>query len=248
MAVEKKNKEELTKKEKAELIMDFFHRLVMHHVLWFDEVKRQMGAETATELLWKSSEKSIAIQMKRFSKQFNFELEDNIPKPLIDLDDPVLDELLKNISINWLVNDGVWFQAVEFEKGMADAKRCNDSCWGQFSPFEASAVKRYLGLSERPGLGGLKRALNFRLYSFVNEQSFTDETDNSFIFRMNKCRVQDARKRKRLDDYPCKSGGLVEYPYFAKAIDSRIETECVSCPPDDHPDEWVCAWRFSIRE
>ena len=248
MAVEKKNREELTKKEKAELIMDFFHRLVMHHVLWFDEVKRQMGAETATELLWKSSEKSIAIQMKRFSKQFNFELEDNIPKPLIDLDDPVLDELLKNISINWLVNDGVWFQAVEFEKGMTDAKRCNDSCWGQFSPFEASAVKRYLGLSERAGLEGLKKALNFRLYSFVNEYSFTDETDNSFILRMNRCRVQDARKRKKLDDYPCKSGGMVEYSYFAEAIDSRIETECVSCPPDDHPDEWVCAWRFSIRE
>ncbi len=237
----------LSSREKASLVMDLFHRMVMHHVLWYDEVKHQMGRETALDLLWKSSERSFAIQMKRFSKQFGFEMEDSIPKPLIDMDHSVLDELIRNISVNWLANDGVWFQSVEFEKGMTDAKRCNDSCWGQFSPFEASAVKRFLGLSEKPGLAGLKKALDFRLYSFINEQSFTDETESSFVFRMNRCRVQEARKRKELDDYPCKSGGMVEYPYFAKAIDERIETECLFCPPDSHPEDCCCAWKFQIR-
>lgn len=57
-------------------------------------------------------------------------------------------------------------------------------------------------------------------------------------------RVQAARKRKGLEDYPCKSGGLVEYTYFARAIDSRITTECITCPPDPHPDDYFCAWRF----
>ena len=239
---------ELSKKEKASLVMDLVHRLIMHHVMWFDEIKHQMGRETAIDLLWKASERSIGIQMKRIAGQFGFELEDNIPKPLLDMDDAMLDELLKNISVNWLANDGVWFQSVEFEHGMTDAKRCNDSCWGQFSPFEAASVKRFLALPEEAGLEGLKKALNFRLYSFVNKQSFTDETENSFVFRMNRCRVQDARKRKKLDDYPCKSGGMVEYPYFAKAIDSRIETECLFCPPDQHPEDCYCAWRFFIRE
>jgi Family of unknown function (DUF6125) len=248
MELEKNSPEELSKKEKAALVMDLMHRLIMHHVMWFDEIKHQMGAEAATDLLWKASEKSIAIQMKRFAKQFNFEMEDNIPVPLINMEDSVLDELMKNISTNWLVNDGVWFQSVEFEKGMIDAKRCNDSCWGQFSPFEASAVKRFLGLSEKCGLPGLKKAFKFRLYSFINEQSFAEEKEDSFILRMDKCRVQAARKRKNLDDYPCKSGGLVEYTYFAKAIDARIETECIACPPDSHPDEWYCSWRFSIKE
>jgi len=103
-----------------------------------------------------------------------------------------------------------------------------------------------LGLPEQAGLDGLKQALNFRLYAYINKQSFIEETENSFVFQMNECRVQVARKRKGLDDYPCKSGGLVEYTNFAEAIDSRIKTECIACPPDKHPEEYYCAWRFSI--
>ncbi|MCK5695802.1 MAG: cytosolic protein, partial [Desulfobacula sp.] len=144
--------------------------------------------------------------------------------------------------------DGVWFQAVEFDNGMNDAKRCNDSCWAQFSPYEAFAIKKFLKLDDQCGLEGLKKALSFRMYSFINEQSVVDEGPESFVFQMNDCRVQSARKRKKLDDYPCKSAGLVEYAYFASAIDKRIKTECIGCPPDEHPDEWVCAWRFSIKE
>jgi hypothetical protein len=103
-----------------------------------------------------------------------------------------------------------------------------------------------LNLPEQAGLDGLKQALQFRLYAFLNKQSITDETPDSFIFRMNDCRVQSARKRKGLDDYPCKSAGVVEYTSFATAIDSRIKTVCLGCPPDKHPDEWYCAWKFYI--
>ena len=40
---------------------------------------------------------------------------------------------------------------------------------------------------------------------------------------------------------------MIEYLSFARAIDPRIRTECVACPPDEHPDEWYCAWRFSLE-
>ena len=172
---------------------------------------------------------------------------DGIPKPLLDLPEDALKTLKESVAVNWLANDGVWFQAVEFSKGMFDAKRCNDSCWSQFSPFEAWSIRRLLDLPESPGLDGLKKALRFRLYATINKQSITDETPNSFVFQMNDCRVQSARKRKGLDDYPCKSGGMAEYPSFAEAIDPRIKTECIGCPPDEHPEGWYCAWRFSIE-
>jgi hypothetical protein len=129
---------------------------------------------------------------------------------------------------------------------MNDAKRCNDSCWAQFSPYEAHAIKKFLKLEEQCGLEGLKKALYFRMYSLINEQSIVDEGPQSFVFQMNDCRVQSARKRKNLADYPCKSAGLVEYAYFARAMDKRIKTECIGCPPDTHPEEWFCAWRFSM--
>ena len=63
---------------------------------------------------------------------------------------------------------------------------------------------------------------------------------------MNDCKVQSARMRKNLDEYPCKSGGMTEFSRFAGAIDSRIKTEVVVYPPDKHLTEFFCAWKFFI--
>ena len=93
----------------------------------------------------------------------------------------------------------------------------------------------------------MKKALGMRMYAQINVQSIIDESSSSIVFQMNDCRVQTARKSKGMDDYPCKSVGLVEYTNFARGIDCRIKTECIGCPPDDHPEEWFCAWRFSIE-
>jgi hypothetical protein len=175
-------------------------------------------------------------------------MKDGIPLPMLEMSKEKLSDLMDCAAANWIANDGVWFQAVEFTNGMIDAKRCNDTCWAHFSPFEAWTIRRFLNLSDNPGLEGLKRALNFRIYARLNTQSVVDDTPNSFIFRMNECRVQSARKRKGLDDYPCKSGGMVEYTYFARSIDPRIRTECIGCPPDSHPEDWYCAWRFILEE
>jgi len=238
--------EDLSREDTARLVMDMFHRIIIHYALWFTEVKHQMGMEKALDTLKIASDRSIGIQMKRLSKILGFQMKDGIPLSLLNMPKESLLELLHTVGVNWLANDGVWFQAVEFESGMNDAKRCNDSCWAHFSPFEAWSIKKYLDLPQNSGLEGLKKALGFRLYARINTQSFIDEGSDSFIFQMNECRVQYARKRKGLDDYPCKSGGLVEYTYFARSIDSRISTECIGCPPDEHPDEWYCAWRFKI--
>jgi hypothetical protein len=30
-------------------------------------------------------------------------------------------------------------------------------------------------------------------------------------------------------------------------IGDRIQTECIGCPPDPHPEDWHCAWRFTLK-
>ncbi len=240
--------DDLDDKDLARFIVDMFHRTIMHHVMWFKEVEHQMGFDQALEILDSAYRKSYGIQMKRLSKTLGFEMEDGIPAPLAEMPREKLMGLIETLGVNWLANDGIWFQAVEFSSGMDDAKRCNDTCWTRFAPFEAWSIKRFLDLPENPGLEGLKKALMFRMYSRINIQSVVDETPNKISFQMNECRVQSARKRKGLPDYPCKSAGLVEYKTFARGIDKRIKTECIGCPPDAHPDEWYCAWRFILEE
>jgi hypothetical protein len=232
--------------ENARLIVDFFHRTMMHHAMWFANVQQNLGKEKALDILDKVYKQSYSLQMNRLSKVLGFEMKNDLPATLLEMPEESKDKLRETVALNWLANDGIWFQAVEFSCNMEEAKRCNDASWADFSPFEAWSIKRMLDLPEQAGLEGLKKALMFRLYAFINVQSFTDETPDSFIFKMNDCRVQSTRKRKGLDDYPCKSAGMVEYTTFASAIDSRIKTECICCPPDKHGDEYYCAWKFFI--
>jgi hypothetical protein len=243
------NINELTSTEKAAFILDLFHRTTMHNAMWFAEAVHQYGREKAYNILQIAYKQSYGIQLKRLTAFFGGDVDENkLPVALINMPDEQKSGLLEALSVNWLANDGVWFQAIESTLGMTEAKRCNDSAWANFSPFEAMAIKQFLGMPEQPGLEGLKTALQFRLYAFINKQSIANETENSFEFYMNECRVQVARKRKGLEDYPCKSGGLIEYSSFARTIDKRINTECISCPPDKHPDTYYCGWRFTLNQ
>lgn len=238
--------DDLDNKDLARFVIDMCHRIVMHHALWFKEVEHQMGFDRALAILDSAYRTSYGIQMKRLAKTLDFEMEQDVPKPLLDMPREKLMALIETLGVNWLANDGVWFQSVEFSSGMDDAKRCNDTCWTRFAPFEAWSIKRFLEIPENPGLEGLKKALMFRMYSRINTQSIIEESENTIRFEMNECRVQSSRKRKGMPDYPCKSAGLVEYTTFARGVDPRIKTECIGCPPDEHPDEWFCAWRFTI--
>jgi len=227
--------------ELRELIADFQQRTTAHERMWAWQVEERLGKEPMLEVLDEVSPRWRDIRKKRLEKILG-----EGPVDLGVLPRDKLVELLEGIAINWLAQDGVWFQGVEFKHGMALAKECNDACWAEFSPFEAMSIRFLLGISDEPGLGGLKTALGYRLYAVINEQSIHDDGEDAFVFRMDRCRVQTARKRKGLDDYPCKSGGIVEYTTFARTIDPRIRTECIACPPDEHPEDWFCAWRFVL--
>ena len=73
-------------------------------------------------------------------------------------------------------------------------------------------------------------------------------SDTRCVFRMKDCRVQSARKRRNLPDFPCKSVGIIEYTGFARTIDPRIKTRCLTCPPDPHPPDIWCAWEFTLEK
>jgi hypothetical protein len=160
-------------------------------------------------------------------------------------------ELLKIIDMyakNWLAIDGTWFLAAEQKFDIHTAIELDTESWRYFSPIEANRIINEMKIPPNSGLEGLKKALQYRVYARLNTQSIEEIDETRFIFKMEKCRVQDARKRKGLPDFPCKSVGLVEYAEFAKTIDPRIMTKCLGCPPDSHPKEWWCAWEFSLIE
>jgi hypothetical protein len=157
-------------------------------------------------------------------------------------------DLLEDAAKNWLAHDGLWFLAAEDAFDIETAIRLDKSAWEQFTIVEAKRIMRRLGLEPGGGIPALKKALQRRLYAYINVQETLDVDERTIIFRMNKCRVQTARQRKGLPDFPCKPVGLAEYTNFAHTIDPRFRTRCIVCPPDDHPDEYWCAWEFTLLD
>jgi len=155
-------------------------------------------------------------------------------------------ELLSDLAKRWLAHDGLWFQSIERTRGIEEAIFHDTEAWRRFTVIEAKRIIELLDLPENPGLDGLERALNFRLYAFINQQEIVRPDDSTLILKMTNCRVQSARIRKGLPDFPCKPVGEVEYSLFASTIDSRIETHCLACPPDPHPPEYYCGWEFRL--
>ncbi len=167
---------------------------------------------------------------------------------LLALDKQTLVGMLEDQAKNWLAHDGLWFQAVERRHGMASAIDLDREAWMDFTRIEARRIMERHGIEAGGGLDALARALQYRLYALLNRQSMTRIDDRTLRFEMNECRVQAARQRKGLSDFPCKPVGLVEYACFAHTVDPRIRTRVVACPPDAHPAAFHCAWVFTLEE
>jgi hypothetical protein len=148
----------------------------------------------------------------------------------------------------WQAMDGAYFLALEKKYGMDIAIEMDMEAWRIFSPIEAKRIMKEFGITQNGGLESLEKALMYRVYARLNRQSTEKVDDSTLVFKMNECRVQVARNRKGLPDFPCKPVGMIEYEEFAKTIDPRIKTRCIACPPDPHPEEYYCAWEFTLEE
>jgi hypothetical protein len=172
---------------------------------------------------------------------------DDTAAHLRSLDKEELVRMLMDDAKNWLAHDGLWFQAVEAARGMDEAIAADAAAWEKFTVIEAKRIMERLGLAPGGGIAALVECLQHRLYARLNTQQVTEQSDTRALFVMRDCRVQSARKRRGLPDFPCKSVGLVEYGEFAKAIDPRIRTRCVACPPDAHAADAWCTWEFTLE-
>jgi len=167
-------------------------------------------------------------------------------KEINNLSKEELLEFLSDASKNWLSHDGLWFRFVEEKYGLEAALELDRKAWEKFTVIEAQRIMKRLKIEPGGGILAIVQALKFRLYTLINVQEVKEVSETRCVLRMNRCRVQEARKKQGLPDFPCKAVGIVEYSGFAKTIDPRIKTTCLTCPPDPHPPDVWCAWEFRL--
>lgn len=170
------------------------------------------------------------------------------PRAFNQLDRRRLVHALDAFAKNWLAHDGCWFLAAEERYGMEAAMELDAASWRRFAAAEARRIMETFDIPAGGGLDSLGRALAYRMYSFINPWRTEHSPDGSVLrFFMESCRVQETRRRKGLADFPCRSVGEVEFSTFARAVDPRIETSCLHCPPDAGA-QGHCSWEFRLAE
>ncbi len=160
------------------------------------------------------------------------------------------EDLLRSLEMfakNWLAHDGCWFLAAEETLGIDQAIELDTLSWQRFAVTEANRIMSTFGIAAGGGLPALDKALALRQYSLINAQrSEWSEDGKRLRFFMDVCRVQEARRRKGLPDFPCKSVGTVEFEMFARTVDPRIHVRCLHCPPDATEGKY-CGWEFTLE-
>lgn len=174
-----------------------------------------------------------------------------LPQPVNTFDAMSRDELLRALEMfakNWLAHDGCWFLAAEERFDMQTAIELDARSWHRFAAVEARRIMTTFSIPADGGLEALEKALSLRLYALINTQRTEWSNDRKHLrFFMDVCRVQEARRRKGLPDFPCKSVGTVEFETFATAIDLRIRTTCLCCTTDKAQGHY-CGWEFTIND